>query len=859
MGVVIQFESHKNELPHIRTLEVDEDVIEYYDQASRIKLNYVGLDGKNKSTYHTPDFFVIRKNSAGWEECKTEQSLLELEVRSPNRYRHNDNGEWLSPPGEEHATLFGFYYKIISSKTINWAFQRNMEFLEDYFRVDTPEISPSSRESVLMQVSSNHGITLEDLFTVTSNQVSRDVVFMMIAREDIYVDLYSMALPEFKYVRVFASKDVAIAYDRLVKDISPHLSEAAVCISLELNKKILWDNRTWKVVNTGERSISLLNEENELVELPVGVIENLIRNGQITSGHTHESSIRTVALDHPEVRRRFSQADSEDLATANYRYGLVRAYNTKGIPPGGFGVSERTIRGWAAEYFKAENSYACGYIGLLPQPKSGNKNPRLPPESRELMNEYIDKSYENLKQRRRRQVFNEYALNCEEKHIQPASYTTFCTTIKQRPQQTQKEKRLGKRGAYDDKESYCELESTSPRHGEYPFHLAHIDHTLGGVEGVCSYTGKNMGRPWVSFMGDGFTRQVLAKYLTYDPPSQRIDMMLIRECVRRHNRLPRIITVDNAHDFSSTYFETLLATFEITKKVRPVAEPRSGSILERLFGTANSHVFHNLEGNTQIMVNVRQVTKSVNPKNHAIWVLDSVDSLVTRWAYDVYDTIEHSALGQSPREAYEQGIKLFGTRPFKRILYNEAFLMLTMPPSLRGKAKVSKGFIKINHIRYWSDAFKNERVRGTNVLVRTDPWNAGRVYVFVLGRWVEAYSDYYAIFRNRSEREIRLATDELRQRNKLLSSRYKLTAKRLAEFLKSIESEEVLLHQRLADLASRQIAVNSGLLPSTYLSGPAEKNTENRGTIMPTQGSPPDQDTSTDSQPPLVSQIYKTI
>jgi transposase InsO family protein len=859
MGVVIQFESHKNELPHIRTLEGDEDVIEFYDQASQIKLNYVGLDGRNKGTYHTPDFFVIRKDSAGWEECKTEQSLLELELRSPNRYRRNDNGTWFSPPGEEHAALFGFYYKIVSSKSINWTFQRNLEFLEDYFRVNTPEIPPSSRESVLAQVSSNFGITLEDLLNCTSNRASRDVVFMMIAREDIYVDLYSMVLPEFKYVRVFASKDVAIAYDHLVKDISPHLSESALCISLESNKKILWDNRTWKVVNTGERSVSLLNEESELVELPISVIETLIRNGQITSDHSHESSIRTVALDHPEVRLRFSQAGSEDLATANYRYKLVRAYNMKEMHPGGFGVSERTLRGWAAEYCKAESSYGCGYIGLLRQPRSGNKNPRLPPESRELMNEYIDKSYENLKQRRRRQVHNEYAFDCEQKHIQPASYTTFCTAIKQSPQKSQKEKRLGKRGAYDEKDFYCELELTSPRHGEYPFHIAHIDHTLADVECVCSYTGKNMGRPWISFMGDSFTRQVLAKYSTYDPPSQRTNMMLIRECVRRHNRLPRIITVDNAHDFSSTYFETLLAAFEITKKVRPVAEPRSGSILERLFGTANSHVFHNLEGNTQIMVNVRQVTKSVNPKHHAIWVLDGVDSLVTRWSYDVYDMIEHSALGQSPREAYEQGVKLFGTRAFKRILYNEAFLMLTMPPSLRGKAKVSKDFIKINHIRYWSDAFKNERVKGTSVLVRMDPWNAGRVYAFVLGRWVEAYSDYYAIFRNRSEREIRLATDELRRRNKLLSSRYKLTARRLAEFLKSVEAEEVLLHQRLADLASRQIAVNSGLLPPTYLSRAAENTTQNSGTIISTQGSLSDQDTSTDSQIPSVSQIYKTI
>ena len=35
---------------------------------------------------HTPDFFVIRKDSAGWEECKTEEQLKKLARKSPNRY-----------------------------------------------------------------------------------------------------------------------------------------------------------------------------------------------------------------------------------------------------------------------------------------------------------------------------------------------------------------------------------------------------------------------------------------------------------------------------------------------------------------------------------------------------------------------------------------------------------------------------------------------------------------------------------------------------------------------------------------------------------------------------------------------------
>src|SRR5438128_2738952 len=46
MGVTIQFESHRVELPAIFELEYDNAVLEYYDQAPAIKLDYRSADGK---------------------------------------------------------------------------------------------------------------------------------------------------------------------------------------------------------------------------------------------------------------------------------------------------------------------------------------------------------------------------------------------------------------------------------------------------------------------------------------------------------------------------------------------------------------------------------------------------------------------------------------------------------------------------------------------------------------------------------------------------------------------------------------------------------------------------------------------
>lgn len=82
MGVAIQFESHRVELPFIYELEHDEDVLEFYDQPPPIKLDYQGKNGRKLGILHTPDFFVIRKNLAGWEECKTEEELKKLSQKA---------------------------------------------------------------------------------------------------------------------------------------------------------------------------------------------------------------------------------------------------------------------------------------------------------------------------------------------------------------------------------------------------------------------------------------------------------------------------------------------------------------------------------------------------------------------------------------------------------------------------------------------------------------------------------------------------------------------------------------------------------------------------------------------------------
>jgi len=279
----------------------------------------------------------------------------------------------------------------------------------------------------------------------------------------------------------------------------------------------------------------------------------------------------------------------------------------------------------------------------------------------------------------------------------------------------------------------------------------------------------------------------------------------LRECVRRHGRLPQILVLDGGPEFRSTYFETLLARYECTQKIRPPAKARFGSVCERLFGTANTHLIHNLTGNTQLMRNVRQVTESVNPRNLAVWTLESLSKYLCEWAYEVYDTMIHPALGQSPREACLAGLSQSGARSHRLIAYDDNFLVLTLPTTRKGTAKVFPGRgLKIGGLYYWSDSFRDPAIEQSTVPVRFDPWDAGKGYAYVRNHWVLCHSEYFVILQGRSQKELMIAATELRRRHSLHSKSAMISAKQLASFLKSVESEEVLLAQRLMDNETRR-------------------------------------------------------
>jgi hypothetical protein len=108
--------------------------------------------------------------------------------------------------------------------------------------------------------------------------------------------------------------------------------------------------------------------------------------------------------------------------------------------------------------------------------------------------------------------------------------------------------------------------------------------------------------------------------------------------------------------------------------------------------------------------------------------------------------------------------------------------------------------VKIHYLYYWCEAFRRPEFEKSRVQVRYDPFDAGSVYAFVDGRWVECIGEYHHVFHGRSEKEVMLATQELRRRRQSHSQRFPISTRRLAELLQAAETTEALLAQRLRDL-----------------------------------------------------------
>ncbi len=347
--------------------------------------------------------------------------------------------------------------------------------------------------------------------------------------------------------------------------------------------------------------------------------------------------------------------------------------------------------------------------------------------------------------------------------------------------------------------------------GQFAMDVVHTDHTQLDIELVSARNGANLGRPWLTLFLDGFSRKPVGFSVLYDPPSYRSLMIGIRQMVKNTGYFPASFVVDGGKEFQSVYFETLVACKGGSTQKRE-GKPRQGALIERYFGSVTSQVIDRLKGNTQATKNVRQMSRDMNPKNSAIWTLESLYAALDSF-FELYSTSDHPALGCSPDYQFERSLAQDGVRQVRKVDYNSDFTILTCPPPRRGEvvADPCRG-IRVNFLDYWHPAFRSFGGRKEKVSVRYDPFDIGYVYAFVKGSWIKCQViSHYETFHGRTEREFNCLLEEHRKSSAGVNASRNLTMHRIAQWFSRIHEieDELQAGQFARDQEQKSAAVEA--------------------------------------------------
>ncbi len=797
LGRSIGFESATIEYPTALKKERDSNCIALLDQGQAIRLRARSAN-RWVSYWHRPDFVCIEESRVTLIECKSLDGIEKKNAINPGFFVY-EGGRWICPSAVEEAKRYGFEYEVWTEMEFTDIELRNAKVVDAYLCGATKtydvEIEMIRRHLAPKTV----GLSIAELLEELRDEVSVDAIYAAIAREAIAFDLTSSPLTTHSTCRVFSDATTLKAYQlALAKPLVAQQCVDAGGIEFGVGMQVMWNAARWRCISLADGKLTLApNADIQPIPLhayqPLSVATFLVmvRSGEMT---VVDSTPRGAASD--SVASHLQSANQLQLQEANRRYALVVPFLAPDAKP----AASRTIRRYIESYRRALEQLGNGYVGLLPGwDGSGNREVRIVEPVMGIVQRFINQEYLTPERPSMLSVYRRILGELEPLgHIAP-SYRWFCRLIKAIPPYESMLARTGRKGAYTFEPRVNVVDRHATPVAERAFELAHIDHTK--IDVVSSTDGPPV-RLWLTVMMCSATRRVLSFALSFESPSYRQVMLVMRECVKRHNRLPESIMVDGGKEFHSVWFETLCAVYHVVVRRRPKSKARFGAQMERLFGTTNTNLFHTLVGNTQNTKNVRQLTPEVDPYRSALWTAGHLKTLVDRFYFEDYDQKIHTGLNMSPRQAAASSQAAHGKSPHRFLSYDETFLILTSASTRKGTALVQPDGVKINYLY-----FNHPNLRfhiGANFPVRYDPFNLANAWAYVNGAWLKLTSRFASTLINHSEHDVGVVTAAWRNTRSATESRV-LSEPHLVRLLRELETQETWLSQRQLSLAERRM------------------------------------------------------
>ncbi|MGO9952291.1 MAG: DDE-type integrase/transposase/recombinase [Dissulfurispiraceae bacterium] len=811
MGRAIGTESRTVEFPAAVQYEHDPLVLEYYPQPCHLDLMLTKDGRKTSRIQHKPDFLVIRVDQILIEEWREEGRLEKLKAKYPGRYLKDDNG-WHFPAAEEQLAQMGITYRLRSANEHPRQYVSNLIFLSDYLStaclpVEQKKIdilhSILAEKGLLTLVdlmasaecyNSNLAEAIGDAIAYAEGLIKYDDIYKAIADGHIAFDLMNDDIAETYKARVYRDQTMLAFYQRI--ETSGEATDIdRLDVSFAIGSEVDYDGETYRITFVGQKNV-MLSTDDGTTELPLEILEKQYAAGKInvrSSMHHNNAGDPEPAL--------LSPKDMEQ-ALEN-----ARQLEYAEIAPELVVVSKRTLQRKRKAVREAGESAIDQYLALAPKTKNrGNRDPKIPEKLIAEIKKLVEESFNTPTNINKTTAYILLRNACQSAGIKACSAKTFNLRV---DKLTSVRNRKGKRASYQLEPIVWYLKLEEPIHGVRPFQYVHIDHTPLELLLCSPKFKKELARVWLSLAIDAESRRVVGFYLSFEEPSYRSCMMVLRDIVRLHNRMPEMIVVDNGKDFHSREFKRVCKLYGCSIRYRPAGEPRYGSVMERIFGTAQSQLIHNLNGNTQLRKHVRTVTKAVNPANFVEWTLPALHGALDFYFENLYGTETHPAHGEGPVKHFVTRLAETGMRLHRIVRFDRRFLVETCPAPDASGTRIVDGQrgVKVNHIWYWSKAFIGAGLDKKAIDIRIDPWDVRFVYALVNKEWQKCESKLVGRMRRYTVIELRYAFEALAKENRI--KKKDLSPERIAEWMKVLDVRN--FDERLREQQSEARLVYEGL------------------------------------------------
>lgn len=195
----------------------------------------------------------------------------------------------------------------------------------------------------------------------------------------------------------------------------------------------------------------------------------------------------------------------------------------------------------------------------------------------------------------------------------------------------------------------------------YILERVEIDHTPLDLMIIDEFNQLPLGRPWLTLAIDRYSRVILGFYLAFHGPSSYSVMRCLKRCVLPKaewmkelgdfknswpmHGIPMEVVFDNGMDLHSDAVSRICYEMGCRVSFCPTGEPYFKGAIERMFGSLNTGLIHQLPGTT--FSNVKQ-RGDYPSEAKAVLTLTDATRLIAMWIVDTYHQRRHRSTGETP-------------------------------------------------------------------------------------------------------------------------------------------------------------------------------------------------------------------